>query len=186
MNRAEHLLLYGNNLWCFGEGMLGPLFAIFTERIGGTVLDITWAYATYLFIMGFLMMYVGKVSDGKYSKELIMVVGFALNALFTFGYLFVHSIGSLLFVQIGLGIAAALATPTWEALYSAHVDKKRQGTVWGIVSGEQRIITGLAILIGGAIISSFSFTGLFVVMGFVQIIATLYQGRILFLNRKKA
>jgi hypothetical protein len=41
----KRLLLWISNLWSFGEGMLGPLFAVFAQHVGGNVLDITWAWA---------------------------------------------------------------------------------------------------------------------------------------------
>jgi len=45
LNHKERSLLYGANFWYFSEGLLGPLFAVFAERIGGDVLDIAWAWA---------------------------------------------------------------------------------------------------------------------------------------------
>ena len=29
----------GANIWYFGEGMMGPLFAVFTDRVGGDTLS---------------------------------------------------------------------------------------------------------------------------------------------------
>src|SRR3990167_2426171 len=113
LNKNSRILLYGSNIWYFGEGMLGPLFAVFTERIGGDILDISWAWATYLIITGILYIVVGKYIDGKHSKSKVMVFGYALNAIFTFSFLFVSSPWHLFIVQAGLGVAAAMATPTW-------------------------------------------------------------------------
>lgn len=108
-----------------------------------------------------------------------MVLGYALNALFTFGYLFVSAPWHLFIVQAGLGIAAALATPTWNALYAKHEDRRHDGFQWGLAGGEAQIIIGIAIVIGGYIVSIVSFTALFLTMGIVQIIATIYQTQIL-------
>ena len=108
-----------------------------------------------------------------------MIGGYALNAIFTFGYLWVETPFHLFFVQAGLGLAAALATPTWNALYSEDEDPKHSGFVWGLADGDYRFVTGVAILIGGAIINYFSFRELFLTMGFIQILATLYQVRVL-------
>ena len=179
LNRNLRILLYGANIWYFGEGMLGPLLAVFTERIGGDVLDITWAWATYLMVTGVLYILIGKLIDGKDSKARIMVIGYGLNALATFGYLFVSSTWQLLLVQACLGIAAALATPTWCALYAKYEDKKHDTYEWGLAGGEGQIITGIAILIGGLLVNYFSFTVLFVIMGTIQVIAFFYQALIL-------
>lgn len=178
-NRAEHILLWGSNLWFFGEGLLGPLFAIFAQGIGGNILDISWAWALYLSIAGVTKMIVGKWSDGPQQKERLMVLGYALNALCTFGYLLVRTPAHLFLIQIGLGIAAALATPTWAALYAIHQSKKQAGMTWGLASGEANLLSALAIIVGSLIVKSSSFSTLFLVMGVAQTIATIYQARIL-------
>jgi len=178
VNRKIAVLLYGANLWFLGEGMFGPLLALFTEQVGGSILDITEAWATYLIVTGFLTILVGRISDSK-GKEELMVAGYALNALFTFCYLFVKTPNQLLLVQAGLGVAAALAGPTWNALYAKHEDRKRAGFTWGLAGGEFQITTGIAIIIGGIIVSKYSFSTLFIVMGCIQVIATLYQAQIL-------
>jgi MFS family permease len=173
------ILLLGANIWYFGEGMLGPLFAVYAERIGGDILDITWAWATFLIITGVMYIIVGKLVSGKEGKSKVMVAGYALNALFTFSYLFVSSPWQLLIVQAGLGIAEALGTPAWDALFAKHAEEKHDTFVWGLAGGQAQIITGLAIIAGGFIVSYFSFQVLFITMGSIQVIATVIQARIL-------
>ncbi len=178
MNPQIKILLYGSNLWYFGEGMLGPLFAVFAQRIGGNILQLTTAWAIYLIVMGVMIIIFGKMSDRRDAAKL-MVAGYALNAIFTFGYLFVTSPYQLFIVQAGLGAAYALAVPTWLTLYGKFEDPGREGSEWGLVTGEGRIVTGIAIIIGGLIVTYASFTALFVVMGCLQVVAALYQARIL-------
>jgi len=175
-DRRLTLLLHGANLWYLGEGMLGPLFAVFTQKVGGSVLDISWAWATYLIIAGLLHVVVGRLADTPIGKERLMVAGYAMNALFTFGYLLVDAPWKLFAVQAGLGIGSALATSTWYALYSERADGS---TEWGLTVGYREIILGGALITGGFIVSAFSFATLFVVMGSIQLIATAYQARIL-------
>jgi hypothetical protein len=76
LKEKERILLYGSNLWCLGEGMLGPLLAVFATRIGGNILEITWAWAIYLVLKGVLTMVIGNLSDNKYSKEKLMIFGY--------------------------------------------------------------------------------------------------------------
>ena len=182
LNKYNKVLLYGANIWYFGEGMLGPLFAIFAERIGGSILDVSWAWATYLIVSGLLYIVVGKITDARNNKEKIMIAGYALNALFTFGYLFVSAPWHLFLVQAGLGVAAAMATPTWDALFTKYKDGKNDAFRWGLAGGTAHIITGVAIVIASYIVSYGSFTALFITMGIIQVIATIYQAQIL---RKK-
>lgn len=154
--------------------MFAPMLAIFTQRIGGDVLDVSWAWAIYLILTGILIMVFGRLSDEKIAKEKFVVAGYGLNALCTFGYLFVSSPWHLFIVQIGLAIATALATPTWNALYARYQKERQAGITWGMSDGQAQLVSGFAIIIGGLVISYFSFTVLFIIMGLVQVGATLY------------
>lgn len=178
MRKQSKILLMSSYLWEFGEGMLGPLFAVFAERVGGDVLDVTYAWAAFLIATGLCIVLVGKISD-RVSKEKLLVAGYALNAVFTFLYLLVDTPAKLLLVQVGLGIATALATPTWDALYSFNEDKKKAGFMWSLDTGVSDIIIGIAILLGGAILVEFSFTALFIIMGCLQVLATIYVAPIM-------
>jgi MFS family permease len=180
LTREAKILLLGGNMWYFGEGLFAPFLAVFTERIGGSILDISGAWAIYLIMSGLLTVIIGRVSN-TYSKEKMMIAGYVLNTLCTFGYIFVHNTQQLFILQAGLGVAAALASPTWDALYDKYSRRQEQGSAWGLADGTPNIVTGIAIIAGGIILnSSGSFAVLFAVMGCVQIIATVYQTRILY------
>jgi len=180
--QKERLLLWSSNLWALGEGMLGPLFAVFAQRIGGSILDVTWAWAIYLGMTGVFTIAAGKVSDRIWQwcgRERLMVAGYALNALCTFGYLLVDTTTGLFLVQAGLGVALALSSPTWSALYARYSPgEEMAGNSWGLVAGGQRLTLAVAILLGGYIVNRYSFDVLFIAMGTVQVIATLYLARI--------
>jgi predicted MFS family arabinose efflux permease len=179
LSRASRILLIGANIWYFGEGMLGPLYAIFAERIGGDLLEISWAWATYLVITGIFHIIVGKLINGKPYKAKVMVLGYALNALFTFGYLLVSSPVHLFFVQAGLGLAEAIGTPAWDSLFARNLKDEHDTFAWGLSSGQSQIVTGVAIVCGGLIAHYVSFNALFLTMGCIQVLATIIQARVL-------
>ncbi len=179
LTRREKILLYGSNLWYLGDGLFGPFLAVFTEKIGGSLFDISGAWATYLIVTGVLIMIIGRISDEKVSKERLMILGYAIYTIFTFCYILVSSPLNLLFVQAGLGVGAALSIPTWDALYAKYEDKKHAGFTWGLAAGESQIILAVAIIIGGFIITASSFNTLFFIMGTIQLIGTIYQAQIL-------
>ena len=105
----QRLLLRSANLWSLGEGLLGPLFAVFAQRIGG-IFSIYWAWAIYLGLTGMLTIISGRASDRIWEwcgRERLLVAGYALNALCTFGYVYVQKPVDLFLVQAGLGVAFA-------------------------------------------------------------------------------
>jgi MFS family permease len=173
------LLLYSSSAWYFGEGMIAPFFSIFTQHVGGDILDITWVWATYLIVAGVFTILIGKLSDSRFSKARLIVIGYALNALFTFSYLLVDSTWLLFVVQVGLGVASALATPTWNALYAQHHGEVESGLMWGISDGQEQIVTGVATIVGGLIIAHLSYTTLFLLMGLIQTASAFYLAQIL-------
>lgn len=180
LSRTTRILLIGANIWYFGEGMLGPLLAVFTEKVGGDILDITEAWASFLIVTGLVYILVGKLVNGKPYKQKVMVAGYALNAIFTFCYIFVSNTWQLFIVQAGLGVAEAMGTPTWDALYAESVSDTNNTYAWGLASGQSQIVTGIAIVAGGLVANYLSFEILFFIMGCIQVIATIIQSQILF------
>ncbi len=187
LNKRGKILLYGSAMWYFGEGMLGPLFAVFAQDIGGNILDVTSAWAVFLAATGVCTFLVGRIAD-KYTArrgpEILMTLGYALNAILTFAYIFVSTPQQLFFVQAGLGLAIALSASTWLSLYSESTRHAQGASAWGLESALQKIVDAIAILIGGYIVTHYSFTVLFVIMGCVQTVATIYQSRILWAPRE--
>ncbi len=170
-NPAKNLLI-ASNLWYLGEGLFGPLFAVYSEQIGGNILDITWAWAMYMVVTGFATIIVGKIALTERRQKWLAVLGYALNAVLSFCYLIVNSPMQLMLLQGLLGVAQAMATPTWFALY-AQYGSKNSGEAWGQSQGQASIFTGLAFLVGGSVAAYLSFQTLFLIMGVVQVIATI-------------
>lgn len=152
---------------------MGPLYAIFTERVGGDILDLTWAWSAYLVCTGLFYILVGRLFNrGKFKIEM-MVVGYLLNALLTFAYLLVSNPFQLFLVQAGLGIAEAIGTPLWDTLYAKNVTGENDTYAWGLSTGQSQIVSGVAFAIGGLLANFYSFDILFIVMGIIQIVAAI-------------
>jgi len=163
--------------------LFGPLFAVFSQKVGGDLLDITWAWSAYLIVTGLMYLFVGRALQNSKYQERVMVIGYALNTLFTFSYLMVDSVMTLFFVQIGLGIAESLSTPIWDSLFANDLDGKNNTFLWGLATGHTHFVTGIAVAIGGLITYYISFHMLFIIMGTIQALATIIQARLLFVKK---
>lgn len=179
MRTEERILLISSNIWMFSDGLLGPLFAVFAAEIGGDIFDITLAWAIFMIVTGVLTMYFGRLGD-KVGHEKLLVLGYALNAVFTFAFLFIDSALDLFIIQAGLGVSLALANPTWFALYDKYSNSKKDGYIWGAEEGQGNIAMGVAAVVGGYIVNATSFKVLFIVMGILQTVATVIQLKILY------
>jgi MFS family permease len=109
-----------------------------------------------------------------------LIIGYLLNTIFTFCYILVHNSTQLLLLQVGLAIAEALSTPIWDSLFAKHMETSDDSLFWGIAGGHSQLISGIAIAIGGLVIYYFSFNLLFIIMGCIQLTATIVQTALLF------
>jgi MFS family permease len=186
LNKRGRILLVSSALWYFGEGMFGPLFAVFAQDIGGNILDVTSAWAVFLVATGICTFFVGRIADhfqNRRGPEIMLVCGYALNAALTFAYIFVSTPTQLFWIQAGLGIAVALSVSTWLSLYSQSTAHGKSASAWSLESALQKFVDAGAIVIGGYIVTHYSFETLFLIMGCIQVVATLYQARILWAPR---
>ncbi len=172
------VLVWSSNLWNFADGLLGPLFAVFAQKVGGNILDISWAWGIYLVAMGVFIIIVGFVSD-RMPKLPILFSGYILTAALTFCYLFVSTPTQLFVLQGAMGFALALTNPTHYALYARYVrEKKGDGVQWGLADGRDKIATGLAVFAGGVLVTATSFEVLFITMGVLQIGVAAYLAQL--------
>ena len=179
LNKVTKILLIASSLWYFGEGLFGPLFAVYSEKIGGDLLEITWAWAAYLITTGLFYVILGKLFNNSNYKKEIMVGGYALNTILTFCYIFIRNTEQLLLLQIGLGIAEAVSTPIWDSLFAKHLEDNESSFHWSLANGHTHFVTGIAVAIGGLIANYVSFNALFITMGCIQLIATIIQASLL-------
>ena len=128
---------------------------------------------------GLFYVLVGKFINNSIYKKQVMIFGYALNALLTFGYIFVHNTQQLFILQIGLGIAEALSAPIWDSLFASNLENNNNTFHWSIANGHTHFVSGVAIAIGGLIANFISFEALFITMGIIQTIATIIQAKIL-------
>lgn len=165
MNRALRILLLTEFLALLSIGLLGPLYAVFAEKIGGDILEITGAYALFLISAGILQLFLSKLVDILKEKEFILAAGYFLIAAGQLGYLWVDAPAKLFLIQIILGIALGLLDPSLDFLYSVHLDPGRGGFEWGVYEGLTKIAGGLGAILGGVIVTlAGGFSALFISM----------------------
>jgi len=51
-NKIERNLLYASNLWYLSDGLFAPFIAIYSQKIGGDILDLSYALAVFYIVSG--------------------------------------------------------------------------------------------------------------------------------------
>lgn len=175
MKRGIKLLLL-SDLWItLSLGMIGPIYAIFVEQIGGDLLDAGWAYFAFMMTTGIVLFIMGKWEDKVKHKERLLLVGYSLMALGCLSYYFVNSQISLVITQIILGLAEAIQLPAYDALYSKYLTKDHAASEWATWESQSYIATAIAAVIGSWIATVYGFRLLFAVMFAISIASIVFS-----------
>lgn len=173
-NRALRILLSTNALILMAGAMLGPIYAIFVEKIGGDLLDASIAGAIFAFAAGCTTFISGKISDKIKENELIIVFGYSIMALGFFLYFWVDSIIFLFIVQVVIGLGEAIYSPAFDAVYSKHLDGQKSGSQWGAWESMNYFTTAIGAIIGGGLVTLFGFKAIFLIMAILSLSSALY------------
>ena len=185
MRREVKILIETSLLFNIGAGLFAPIYAIFVEHLGATIIDAGFAIGIYSIVFGVLIILLGKIED-KYTNQRHMVfIGYIILAFCALGYIFVQNAMQLFILQVFIGIGSAILTPAWDALFSKYEDDGKEAFEWSIWEGGTNIILGITAFLGGLIVVAFGWALIFVIMFIFEIIGAISSFRLSFSPRKK-
>lgn len=180
-NRSLRILLMTNSLILLAGAMLGPIQAIFVDKVGGDLMDAGISGGIFSLVAGITVLVSGKFADRLKEPELVVVIGYIIMAFGFLSYLLVNSTISLFIVQAIIGFGDAIYNPPFDALYSRHLDPGKSGSQWGTWEAMSYFTVSIGAVIGGIIAKNFGFTPLFIIMAFLCLASAIY---IYFLPRR--
>lgn len=172
------LLLKASLIASFGVGLLGPIYAIYVQHIGGDLLDAGLAYALYCLVAGLSIMFIGTSELFQKNLRLFVVMGYIMTGICYLTYISVKTPEQLFFLQIFLGLANGLLEPAWDALFSSRVSEKQASTNWSMWTGGVSIVTGASAFVG-AYVASISFNMIFIMMAAFCFVSGIMTARLL-------
>lgn len=173
-NVVLRTLLGTDALIMLATAMLGPIYALFVKEVGGDLLDASLTAATFALAAGVTTFFAGKYADKIKRSQLIIVFGYFIMAIGFGLYTQVNSIYSLLLVQIVIGFGEAIYAPAYDALFSKHLDRRKEGTQWGIWEATSYFTTGIGSILGGFIAYNYGFNALFLTMAVLCLTSSLF------------
>lgn len=144
--------------------MLGPIFALFVEGVGGSLLDASAAGAAFALAAALTTLVAGRYTDKFRKGREVLILGYTLMGVGFICFVFVHSIVALLAVQVLIGFAEALYAPAFDALYSEHITARKVGREWGAWEAMSYFVHGFGAIAGGAVVVWLGFDWLFLLM----------------------
>jgi len=176
LSRRRRLLLGISFLTTFAESMLVPMYAAFTEKVGGSILDAGIAFATFSMATGVFIILIGTRPFFQRHVKSFLIMGFLGAACCDFSYIFVQNRWQLFAAQVVAGLATGLIEPSWDSLFTDDIEDS-SAKHWSIWAGGTHLLGGAAALVGGVIVAYFSFKILFLTMGLIDMVATVLAWR---------
>jgi MFS family permease len=167
------ILLIIIGLFSFAVEIIGPVYAVFVERIGGDLLTAGSSYSIFLISMGIFTYFIGKWENKHRHYGKMLVISHFLIFLGFIGYIFVSSPIHLFIVQIILGMSTALNIPVRDALYTKYMTPGKEALQWSEWESVYIIAGAVGALAGGYIAQFFGFQLLFIVMSTIAFLSFL-------------
>ncbi len=183
MKKELKILNTVSAMFIFATGLLGPIYAVYVEGIGGDLITTGTAYSIYAIASGALIFFLSKWENHLKHKEKIMIFGYLLGCLGFLGYLFVGNATGLFIVQLILGLATAIRVPIFDSLYSKNLDRGKYTSEWGVWESLNLIFIGISAIAGAFIANAYGFDALFITMFAVSFLGAIIS--LLLLMRKK-
>src|SRR3989344_4995621 len=161
LDRPLRVLLATNAAVLFSGAMLAPIYAVYVEKIGGDLMDASLTSGVFALVSGIVSLAAGHYTDKTKQSELIIALGYVILGVGFFLYTMVGSVFSLFWVQVVVGFGYAISAPSYDAVYSKHLDGHKSGTQWAFWESMAYIPTAAGAIGGGFAASRLGFDAVF-------------------------
>ncbi len=178
-NKVIEFLTFSDILMLSGWGLVNPILAVFfTDHIvGGTVALAGLASTTYFLVKSIVQLPVARYIDarkGERDDYWAMLFGSSLITLTAFLFIFIKFPWQVILVQIVAGLGGALAYPAWQAIFTRHIDKGKEGFAWSFYYTTTDLGAALTGGVGGMMAAIFGYDIVFLVVGISSAAGTLF------------
>lgn len=174
MNKSLKLLLAINSIFVLAGNLLGPLYAVYIEGLGGSIAVVSGTWSVMLLTTTLVNFILIRYGDKIKEHEYLLIFGFIFRAIAWIGFVYAPSITAIILLQIVIGAGEAVGSTGFDAIMAEHLDKSshiRDYAVWKTISN---VLAAMATLIGGFVVTSYGFTPMFVFMGIVALSCAIF------------
>jgi MFS family permease len=169
-NKSLKLLYLTNGIFVLAASLLGPLYAVYVQKLGNDVLTVSSSWGIFLLSATLFVLLLSKFGD-KIRKDYLFLSAFLLRTFVFLAFIFVSNIPELFILQIVNGLGEAMGTPSFNAIFAEHLDRGhhvKDYSNWQIINN---ILTALATMLGGVIVYEYGFSHLFIVMAVLSLVS---------------
>ncbi len=191
LNRVIQFLTLSDILMLSGWGLVNPILAVFfTEQIeGANVAFAGLAVTTYFLIKSILQIPVARFIDlrrGEWDDYWVMIAGSILISLSAFLFIFAQYPWHVIAIQLVSGLGGALSYPSWQAIFTRHIDRREEGLEWSLYYSTTDLGAALTAGVGGLLAATFGYDLVFLVVGTASLVGTIFLAGITRQLKKRA
>lgn len=181
INKVIRFLTISDVLMLSGWGLVNPIFAVFvTDQIqGGSVEIAGLAITVFLLTKSLVQMPIAWLIDkkrGEIDDFWVMIIGSLIISLSAFLFIFAKIPFHIFLIQILYGFGAALSYPSWLAIFTRHVDYRKEGFEWSLYFTVTDLGGAFVAGLGGMIANYLGFQPLFLLVGLLSLLGTAFLG----------
>jgi MFS family permease len=156
-----------------GMGIIVPLMPIYAKTLGASGIWLGLIFSGFSLSRLIFMPLMGKMSDKK-GRKIFICTGLFLYSLLTLGYVFAHTIFSLIWIRVLHGFASAMTVPIIMAYVGDIAPKGREGRFMGYFNVSFFMGMGLGPFIGGVLNDSFGMYSAFYTVSLIAALALIF------------
>jgi MFS family permease len=176
MRRNLYLLALAQILVAISMGIIGPVYAIYFEKISGSLKDVGIIVGIYWIVVGILEIPFGILSD-KLGRKKVFTIGGILVSFSILLYPFVSNFYQILFAEIIGAVGYSMQIPSFYSLLAEYTKRERRGLEVGLIDSSSNIFYGLASIFSGIVVMTFGFSLIFSLASFLHFTSSILVGR---------
>lgn len=171
-----YLLTFAYAVSTFASGILMPIYAFFVQKIGGGILETSWAVALYSILYGLGTILIHQTPWSHKHRMHFLWLGWLMWLVSMALYFIMTNVTMLYLAQVLQALGDAMYEPVFDAEFSEQVATNPSGG-WAFFNGTTSIFSGVASVAGGLIATTFGFDTLLccvVAIGTISFFLILY------------
>jgi MFS family permease len=158
-----------------------PLYALFATSFGLTPKIVSFIWSGYSLLTACLILLMGKLENKK-KKGRVILLAYIVYAFGSLSFLLVHNEATLMAALALNALAAGIMFPAYKTMFASSEAKGKESEQWAWLDAGNMLAAACGAGIGGLIIGSFGFKGIFVGMAAIQFIAAFVAYRYFYLS----
>ena len=175
MHKQLKLFLWMETFFISAFGMLGPIYAIFVQKIGGDILAAGTSWAIFMIVSGVGIYLMGKYHDRVQKDKLFIILGYSLVSAGYLGYCFVSNVMELFALQFLLGLGTVTLVPATYSFYTKYLEKGKFASQWAAWDSLYKGLQGVMALVGAFLAKIYGFRVLFLTMFLLSLIGLVFS-----------